>query len=477
MQFTEWNIKNFGQLSQKRVSLQEGINLFYGGNESGKSTMHTFVKSMLFGMERGKGRAAANDTFSRYEPWEQPNFYAGSIRFTSGGKHFFLERNFDKYQKSARLLCEDDGEEFSLEDGDLEAILGGLDEEQYENTISIGQLQIETGSSLAGALQNFATNYYATGRSEIDLERAIQTLRLRKKEVEKELRRMREARENERQELTREGSYLQRDIEKLERELEETKVGDLEEAETENEKAKVLGRFPALCMGILTILFLAILPGIWKIAGVLPLAATILFLANGRKMEQKAVENQGKAEIRSWKQEHLQNQKKEKEVALGNLMEQIEELEDAPGEEALRLQIRAVELAESRILELSKDVYQELSGKLNVEASRILEEITGGKYTRLFIDEKLQMWVWSQDRKVDLRRLSRGTVEQIYFALRMAATDLLYEEEYPIILDDTFVYYDDDRLRNTLKWLQKQKKQVILFTCQKREGEILKELS
>lgn len=477
MQFTEWNIKNFGQLSQKRVSLQEGINLFYGGNESGKSTMHTFVKSMLFGMERGKGRAAANDTFSRYEPWEQPNFYAGSIRFTSGGKHFFLERNFDKYQKSARLLCEDDGEEFSLEDGDLEAILGGLDEEQYENTISIGQLQIETGSSLAGALQNFATNYYATGRSEIDLERAIQTLRLRKKEVEKELRRMREARENERQELTREGSYLQRDIEKLERELEETKVGDLEEAETENEKAKVLGRFPALCMGILTILFLAILPGIWKIAGVLPLAATLLFLVNGRKMEQKAVENQGKAEIRSWKQEHLQNQKKEKEVALGNLMEQIEELEDAPGEEALRLQIRAVELAESRILELSKDVYQELSGKLNVEASRILEEITGGKYTRLFIDEKLQMCVWSQDRKVDLRRLSRGTVEQIYFALRMAATDLLYEEEYPIILDDTFVYYDDDRLRNTLKWLQKQKKQVILFTCQKREGEILKELS
>lgn len=477
MQFTEWNIKNFGQFSQKRVSLQEGINLFYGGNESGKSTMHTFVKSMLFGMERGKGRAAANDTFSRYEPWEQPNFYAGSIRFISGGKHFFLERNFDKYQKSARLLCEDDGEEFSLEDGDLEAILGGLDEAQYENTISIGQLQIETGSSLAGALQNFATNYYATGRSEIDLERAIQTLRLRKKEVEKELRRMREAREKERQELIREGNYLRRDIEKFERELEETKVGDLEEAETENEKAKALGGFPALCMGILTILFFAILPGIWKIAGLLPLAATILFLLKGRKMEQKTVESQGKAEIRSWKQEHLQNQKKEKEVALGNLMEQIEELEDAPGEEVLRLQIQAVELAESRILELSKDVYQELSVKLNVEASRILEEITGGKYTRLFIDEKLQMWVWSQDRKVDLRRLSRGTVEQIYFALRMAATDLLYEEEYPIILDDTFVYYDDDRLRNTLKWLQNQKKQVILFTCQKREGEILKELS
>lgn len=476
MQFTEWNIKNFGQLSQKQVFLHEGINLFYGGNESGKSTMYTFVKSMLFGMERGKGRAAANDTFSRYEPWEQPNFYAGSIRFTSGGKHFFIERNFDKYQKSARLFCEDDGEEFSLEDGDLEAILCGLDGEQYENTISIGQLQIETGSSLAGALQNYATNYYATGRSEIDLECAIQTLRQRKKELEKQLRQIREEREKEREELAREGSYLKRDIEKLERELEETRIEESEIFKREKEIAPRKGRFPVLCMGILAIVIFLFLPRLWKILGLLPLAVAISFLLKRKQIERETAENQGEAAIHSWKQEHLKNQKKEKEVAFGNLMEQMEELEECHEAEEFRLQIQAVELAESRILELSKDVYQELSTKLNVEASRILEEITGGKYTRLFIDEKLQMWVWSQDRKVDIRRLSRGTIEQIYFSLRMAVTDLLYEEEYPVILDDTFVYYDDDRLRNTLKWLQKQKKQIILFTCQKREGEILKEL-
>ena len=55
----------------------------------------------------------------------------------------------------------------------------------------------------------------------------------------------------------------------------------------------------------------------------------------------------------------------------------------------------------------------------------------------------------------------------------MAASEILYEEDYPVILDDTFVFYDDKRLENTLRWLKKNKKQVIIFTCQKREGELL----
>ena len=64
----------------------------------------------------------------------------------------------------------------------------------------------------------------------------------------------------------------------------------------------------------------------------------------------------------------------------------------------------------------------------------------------------------------------------MYFALRMAASEMLYEEEYPVILDDTFAYYDDVRLANTLRWLGEHRKQVLLFTCQKREEQQLKEL-
>ena len=64
MELRELDIKNFGKISDTKIPFEDGINLIYGENESGKSTLHTFIKGMLFGIERGRGRAAAKDTFS-----------------------------------------------------------------------------------------------------------------------------------------------------------------------------------------------------------------------------------------------------------------------------------------------------------------------------------------------------------------------------------------------------------------------------
>ena len=75
-----------------------------------------------------------------------------------------------------------------------------------------------------------------------------------------------------------------------------------------------------------------------------------------------------------------------------------------------------------------------------------------------------------------MEQASRGTIEQIYFSLRMTASKVLQEEENPVILDDTFVYCDDERLKHTLAWLAENKKQVLIFTCQKREIQLLEEL-
>ena len=59
---------------------------------------------------------------------------------------------------------------------------------------------------------------------------------------------------------------------------------------------------------------------------------------------------------------------------------------------------------------------------------------------------------------------------------RMAALEILYGEEVPVILDDAFGCYDEKRLKYTLKWLSEQSRQVIIFSCQKRELEILNEI-
>lgn len=58
MQINELLLKNFGKFHDRQIDLEEGINLIHGENESGKSTIHTFIRGMLFGIERGRGRAA-----------------------------------------------------------------------------------------------------------------------------------------------------------------------------------------------------------------------------------------------------------------------------------------------------------------------------------------------------------------------------------------------------------------------------------
>ena len=55
------------------------------------------------------------------------------------------------------------------------------------------------------------------------------------------------------------------------------------------------------------------------------------------------------------------------------------------------------------------------------------------------------------------------------------AADILQEEPMPVILDDTFAFYDEKRLKSALKWLRGQKRQVIILSCNKREEEILKQ--
>ena len=111
--------------------------------------------------------------------------------------------------------------------------------------------------------------------------------------------------------------------------------------------------------------------------------------------------------------------------------------------------------------------------RLAERAAEIFGEITGGRYPKIFIEEELEISIFDGVRKIPLHMMSRGTIEQIYFAIRMAASEILYEESWPILLDDTFAYYDDKRMEAVLRWIAAQKKQVLLFSCQNREKEAL----
>ena len=54
MVIRELYVKNFGKLSEKHFYFRDGVQVISGENEFGKTTLHAFVKAMLFGLERGR---------------------------------------------------------------------------------------------------------------------------------------------------------------------------------------------------------------------------------------------------------------------------------------------------------------------------------------------------------------------------------------------------------------------------------------
>lgn len=493
-------LKNFGKFNEKKIELGPGINLIYGENEAGKSTLHSFLKAILFGMERKKGRAAQNDTFRQYEPWENPNYYAGGMEFTCGGKRFRLDRNFDKYQKSATLVCLDDGEQFSIEDGDLDMLLDGLKEDAYENTLCIGQLQAKVGQSLGMALDNFAANYYATGDAGLDLAQALEVLKKKRQAVEKQQKKLAEEENQMRMQLEQKKNLYEQEKEKLEANCQwiqeellrlEGEIQKEQEVEEEVPSKWRIHPLELLLFAAFIIVSFAAIPKPWNgvIAIIVALACGI-YVWNRMKAGKKKVKTDSERTLeefieesraRSYKlkgrRDQMIEQIKEKELQILNLEEQLrDQMERSETYKELELRKQALELATSRIQMLSGDEKGQLEQALNAAASEILQSITEGACTQMRLEDKLTLTIKKENRWVPVEKLSRGTIEQAYFALRMAVAKLTMEEAYPILLDDTFVYYDEKRLLNALKWLQKEERQVLLFTCHKREEGLLESL-
>ena len=156
------------------------------------------------------------------------------------------------------------------------------------------------------------------------------------------------------------------------------------------------------------------------------------------------------------------------------MKEQQRERQPDEAEERLYERREALELAEETMKKAAEHLGERTAAGLNRRVSEIFSEITEGKYPGVNISDRLEISVWDGTRRIPAYRLSRGTVEQIYFALRMAAAEMLQEEELPVILDETFAFYDDKRLQSVLKWLSQQERQVIILSCQRREMEFLR---
>ena len=161
-----------------------------------------------------------------------------------------------------------------------------------------------------------------------------------------------------------------------------------------------------------------------------------------------------------WNQERISAESKEKQVILNNLEESLQELQEENEQSgSIQEELDAVRLAIMTMNQISEDIYKESAAHLNQKISDILSQITEGRYTSVFLDANMEVRINTPKKLLSLEQVSRGTMEQIYFALRMAVGEMFCQDEtMPIILDDAFVMYDDKRLKQTLKWLYHSKK-------------------
>ncbi len=144
------------------------------------------------------------------------------------------------------------------------------------------------------------------------------------------------------------------------------------------------------------------------------------------------------------------------------------------------LTLRNLNMSMNFAKQVLSDAYEKMKNsvtpKFTENLSYNISSITDGKYNKVMFNEEEGLIVELQSGDyVPVNRFSIGTIAQLYLSLRLSMIDELSDESVPIFLDEAFAFYDDERLKNILEYLNKKfsKRQIIIFTCTNREKSIL----
>lgn len=487
MEILDITVKHYGKFENYRMAFRPGMNIICGGNEAGKSTLHSFLRAMLFGLPRGRGRAARTDEYQLRQPWENPGYFAGEMRIREAGDIYRIQRDFSGHGQPLTVVCETKERELEAPQEFLAQMLAGMREAAFCNTIFVSQAGARTDEGLAEELRSFMVNYENSLDERLDVTGALDRLRKRKKGFEQKKRQEEELLDARIQKCQTEGEYIRREISRLKQQVHPTG-----EQETEAEESTGLsggGKAGNAAKALLAA------GGMLSFAGAVFLDSMVVRIFLGisglvffgffylawrllREPKEEAREERTQRGREVWKQERLCEEIRSREEAYQKLQNELEALyQRYTALDGLQTEIDALDLAIQRICELSMGIYERSGGTLNDRASSILSALTRKKYQRITIDDTLEVRVHTRERILRLWQLSYGTMQQIYFSLRMAAGELFAgEKNLPLILDEPFAMYDDARTRAALKWLNGCGRQVILFTCQNREEAFLKEI-
>lgn len=597
MKINNLKINGFGKLKDKEINLENGINIIYGENETGKSTLLKFIISMLYGLSKNKNGGTIPEV-EKYEPWNSEEF-SGKISYDlETNESFEVYRDFKK--KNPKIYnenLEDISKEFNIDKTkgiEFFKDQTGIEEEIFASSVITKQAEVKLNEKEQNTLIQKISNILGTGddttsyntilnklkkklNDEVGtqntkerpiniVENRIKELSLKRDELEgyhsykfdiderintineeifklnKELDNLRvvnikkeKLRENENKiEINKEMiNRLQDEIDNLNTEKKKYKA----EKRAKLSKTKVIVECLLLIFSVLSLILVnsiyikLILPILLIIYSIFIVTKLYLKNKDNNKIKEKQKEINERIrileenkkiqviELEKIEKDYNEELKKIKNDSgifdLDNIVEKIDTKQKSINEASLNLHTLKIDndniipkleklvniqeelesLKEEKIdLEKKRDnirrtieyleiaynkMKEQITPRFTKELSNVMEKISNGKYKNVRINTNGKIIVEQDNGEyINAENLSIGTIDQLYLSLRLATIKEISKENMPIILDEAFAYYDDNRLENILNYLVNEysNKQVIIFTCTKREIEILEKL-
>lgn len=178
-------LKDFGKFNNKEIELKSGVNLIYGPNEAGKTTIKDFIIGMFYGIDKSRGLASKYDNYELRKPFDKSG-YSGKAYLKDGDDTYLVERSFSRHNRKLTAMNIRTGKDVKLEKkcNSLQGVLFDMDKNTYVNTLCIGEHGAEPGKELADELNNYLANLSTTGSVDIDKLEAIDRLKAKRKEYD-----------------------------------------------------------------------------------------------------------------------------------------------------------------------------------------------------------------------------------------------------------------------------------------------------
>ena len=177
-------INGFGKLENKEINLSENINLIYGKNEAGKTTLLKFISGMFYGISKNKNKKEIPD-YEKYKPWKAEE-YSGKIEYILDNKETFeVFRDFNKKNPKIYKNSEDISNEFNInktKGNEFFYEQTNVDEQTFLSTTLVEQKSVVLESEEQNGLIQKIANLLSTGEENVSYKKTITQLSKRQTE-------------------------------------------------------------------------------------------------------------------------------------------------------------------------------------------------------------------------------------------------------------------------------------------------------